>query len=258
MTITTTPIGAASPADVSVLLDGQECTIDSVSSTQIVCTTSSRPGLYARDTVVDIRVNGLGKLDLVDNTFRYVSLWSQTSTWGGQFAPVDGESVAVPEGLNLLVDIDSSPELNMVLVDGGSITFPSNPDPNHVRTFDAKVIFIRNGIFEAGTERDPYSSKLVITMHGKKYDPTVPIYGNKVLGGRYSTIDMHGIARDTAWTNLDSTVAAGATEITLVKTVDWRAGEKIMITSTSFERDEAEEVLISSATNVGGKTVLTL
>jgi len=62
-----------------------------------------------------------------------MSLWSETSTWGGQFAPVDGESVVVPAGLNLLVDIDSTPFLNMVLVDGGSIVLPSDYDPMHLR-----------------------------------------------------------------------------------------------------------------------------
>jgi hypothetical protein len=31
------------------------------------------------------------------------------STWGGEFAPMEGESIYVPTGLNLLVDIDSTP-----------------------------------------------------------------------------------------------------------------------------------------------------
>ena len=84
--------------------------------------------------------------------------------------------------------------LNMVLVDGGSIVFPSDYDPQHERTFDAKIIMINNGVFEAGTEKYPYSSKLTITMHGIKYDPSVPIYGNKVLGVRNSVFDIHGLA----------------------------------------------------------------
>lgn len=123
---------------------------------------------------------------------------------------MDGESVVVPAGLNLLVDIDASPMLNMVLVDGGSIVFPSDADSSHLRTFDAKIIFVHKGTFEAGTESDPYSSRLTITMHGVKYDPTVPIYGNKVLGIRYSTLDLHGLPRD-AWTSLEATASAGAT-----------------------------------------------
>ena len=184
-------------------------------------------------------------------------MWSQDSTWGGLFAPVDGESVVVPKGLNLLVDIDESPELNLVLVDGGSIIFPRDVDPNHERTFDAKIIFVKDGLFEAGTEDEPYTSKLTITLHGVKYDPNTPIHGNKVLGIRYSTLDLHGEPR-TSWTSLDSTVNAGENVLTLVDEVDWRVGEKIMITSTSFERSEAEELTISNVSTAGGKTTITV
>ena len=47
--------------------------------------------------------------------------------------------------MNLLVDIDKSPELNLVIVDGGRLIFPPDEDPNHVREFDANYIFINNG-----------------------------------------------------------------------------------------------------------------
>ena len=171
--------------------------------------------------------------------------------------PVDGESVVVPAGLKLIVDIDSSPELNMVLVDGGAIVFPSDSDPNHQRTFDAKIIMVRNGIFEAGTEEQPYTSKLTITLHGVKYDPNVPIYGNKVLGIRDSRLDLHGAPRNVYWTHLDASVTAGTSSLTLVTEVDWQQGEKIMITSTSFDRSEAEYLTIDTAVTAGGKTTLT-
>jgi len=258
LTISVTDIATSNPNDVTVTIDGVTCAITDVLPTLIRCTTGPRIGLYLDEPRLDIIVAGRGKVDTNEKVYRYVSLWSQTSTWGGQFAPVDGESVAVPKGLNLLVDIDTSPMLNMVLVDGGSIIFPSESDPNHQRNFDAKVIFINNGVFEAGTEDEPYTSKLTITMHGKKYDPTVPIYGNKVLGARYSTVDMHGAARTSSWTRLDATVASGATSITLVDEVDWKAGEMIMITSTDFDRNQAEQHEIDSVSNAGGKTTIVL
>jgi hypothetical protein len=68
-------------------------------------------------------------------------------------------------------------------------------DESHQRTFDANVIFINNGYMEVGTEDDPYTSQLTITMHGKKYDPYIPIYGNKCIGVRFSTLDIHGKPR---------------------------------------------------------------
>lgn len=257
ITFHTTFFDSKNAADVSVKIDGLDCDVTVASNTMIQCTTRPRPGLYLEDPSLEIYVQGRGKIDTREKVFRYVSLWSQSSTWGGQFAPVDGESVAVPKGLNLLVDIDHSPELNMVLVNGGSIIFPSDADPNHERTFDAKVIFVKDGLFEAGTEDEPYSSKLTITLHGKKYDPTVPIYGNKVLGIRFSTLDIHGLPR-TAWTSLDSTVVAGGNTLTLVEEVDWKVGEKIMITSTSYNRYEAEEHTIANVSTAGGKTTVTI
>lgn len=245
-------------ADTYIYIDGIECVVQSVADTSIVCLTQPRFGLYEEDPNLEVWIAGKGYADNLGNSFRYVSLWSQDSTWGGRFAPADGESVVVPAGLDLMVDIDASPELNMVLVDGGSIIFPSDSDPNHERTFDAKVIFVRNGVFEAGTESDPYSSKLTITLHGEKYDPAIPIYGNKVLGIRYSTLDLHGLNRSDSWTHLDSTVSAGDSSITLIKTVDWAVNEKIMITSTNFDRNEAEERTITAVTTNGGKTTLFL
>ena len=43
---------------------------------------------------------------------------------------MEGESIYIPAGLNLLVDIDSSPVLKAVVVEGSLIFAPSS-DPNH-------------------------------------------------------------------------------------------------------------------------------
>jgi len=62
--------------------------------------------------------------------FRYVSLWSDSETWGGDIPPMEGESVAIPEGQHLLFDIDESPLLNAIIVEG-SLIFAPDADPNH-------------------------------------------------------------------------------------------------------------------------------
>jgi hypothetical protein len=57
-----------------------------------------------------------------DLSFTYVFKWSEgADTWGGEMEPMDGETVYVPKGLNLLVDIDKSPLLNAVFVEGSLI-----------------------------------------------------------------------------------------------------------------------------------------
>jgi len=93
---------------------------------------------------------------------------------------------------------------------------------------------INNGTMEIGTERHPYQSKLTITMYGEKYDPAMPIFGKKSIGVSFGTLDIHGVEKKS-WTDLDSTVEPGDTQLTLVEEVDWEIGDYIMITSTDYD-----------------------
>ena len=152
----------ADPTKYTIIIDGIECPVSSATETSLTCTTGDRPGLV--ESSLEIYVEGMGLVSNRGLLFRYVSFWSAESTWGGEFAPLDGESVYVPTGLNLLVDIDRTPLLNLVYVEGGLI-FPSDPDPEHERFFEAHYVFINKGFMEVGTEEFPYTSKLTITMH---------------------------------------------------------------------------------------------
>lgn len=127
----------------------------------------------------------------------------------------------VPKGLNLLVDVDSTPLLNAIIVEGTIIFAPKDNDPTHLRTFDAKYIMVQKGRMEVGTEEFPYTSRIIITMHGKESDPYMPTYGNKVIGVRMGNLDMHGPVRTPTWTVMDQTALAGASTITLSVAVDW-------------------------------------
>lgn len=134
--------------------------------------------------------------------FMYVNYWSLTDTWGGEFQPIEGDTVYVPAGLQLLVDVDSTPILDAVLVEGSLIFAPHPTDPTHLRTFDAHYIFVDGGYMEVGTEDYPYTSKLIITMHSDRQSPEIPIYGNKVIGVRNGILDLHGVPRTPTWTEL--------------------------------------------------------
>jgi hypothetical protein len=86
-----------------------------------------------------------------------VNYWSEPLTWGGEFAPIKGDMIYIPKGLSLLVDVDSTPILSVVVVEGALI-FPPSDNPNHLRTFDAHYVMVKAGYFEAGTEQFPYTS----------------------------------------------------------------------------------------------------
>lgn len=175
--------------------------VSSTTNTQIVCTTSDKP--YVPDMPMsEVFIPGLGKAATQGLIFKYVSLWSEPATWGGDIPPIEGDSISIPMGQHLLVDVDSTEQLVAVVVMGSLIFAPDESDPSHHRTFDASYIMIHGGYMEVGTEEHPYTSRITITMHGDKYTPTLPLFGNKVIACHHGTLDMHGIERDVAWTRL--------------------------------------------------------
>ena len=138
---------------------------------------------------------------------------------------MDGETVYIPKGLNLLVDVDRTPKLKAVLVEGSLLFMPHPTDKDHQRHFDAMYVFVKGGYMEVGTPNFPYTSKLTLTMHGAATDPYIPIYGNKVIGLRNGILEMHGVERIPAWTTMEKTSEIGENTITLHTEVDWKVGE---------------------------------
>jgi len=195
--------------DYSVLIDERPCSVVEADPTYFKCVTSNRPGLFPKPSL-DIKIAGKGSVATQGLIFRYVNYWSEPQTWGGDFAPIEGDMVSIPKGLHLLVDVDSTPVLSAVVVEG-SLIFPPSSKPNHLRTFDAHYILVRGGLLEAGTEQFPYTSKLLITMHSNRSSPEIPIFGNKVLAMYNGVLDLHGVPRTPTWTELDVTADIGAT-----------------------------------------------
>jgi hypothetical protein len=154
------------------------------------------------------------------------------------------------------VDIDESPEINALIVEGSLIFAPHPTDKTHHRKFDAHYIFVSGGKMEVGTADFPYDSLITITMHGTISDPYLPLYGNKCIGLREATLDMHGAARQPTWTVLYETADAGSSTIKLNAPVDWVAGDVIAIASTSYDSREAEERTITAIVDADTATPL--
>jgi ribosomal protein L24E len=103
--------------------------------------------------------------------------------------------------MHLLVDVPSTPILSFVNVEG-SLIF----DQDNAGTFDAEYIIAKGGYVEIGTEEAPYMGELTITMYGREYGTTLPLFGNKVLAVKSpGQLEMHGKPRDIAWTDLKMT-----------------------------------------------------
>lgn len=57
-------------------------------------------------------------------------MWSDPVSWGGDFPPFENESVHIPKGVSVLVDMDP-PKLNAVIVEGSLIFASDDFNPNH-------------------------------------------------------------------------------------------------------------------------------
>jgi hypothetical protein len=67
--------------------------------------------VYSGICAVHLSVSGVGQA--IGGTYRYVDLWSRKTTWGGFDPPIEGDSVVLPKGATVLLDI--SPPLLVVL-----------------------------------------------------------------------------------------------------------------------------------------------
>lgn len=190
--------GFADPSLYKITVDGVDCPIKgTVTDTEIICTSGPRPGTPEQS--LEIYIDGVGLVATQGLRFTYARYWSNEATWGGLFAPLEGESVHIQKGVNLIMDIPRPPNLQIVIVEGSLIFLP-DADANHHRYFDARYIYVRQGRMEVGTEDHPYTSRITITLHGNIKDPYLPIYGNKVLAVERGSLDLHGVPRAPTWT----------------------------------------------------------
>lgn len=77
------------------------------------------------------------------------------------------------------------------------------------------------------------------------------MFGNKGIGCMNCKFSMYGTPRTKTWTVIATTINPGDTTFTVQDAVDWQVGEEIVVASTSFDHNEAEQRTISA---VSGNT----
>ncbi len=151
------------------------------------------------------------------------------------------------------VEIDQSIDLTWLEVQGSLACTDQN------LTLSAGWIMVHGGVLQCGTSLNPFNKKLTITLKGAKSDEVAlgAGMGTKLIGAMHGgRIRLFGENR-VSWTQLDATANAGSAQITLKDAVDWRAGERIVIASTAFDPDQAEERIIASVSGDGKTVTLT-
>ena len=165
----------------------------------------------------------------------YVKRWSDPANWPDGKVPVAGANVVIPEGVDLVLDV-SPPALSSIKIEG-SLTAAERD----LEVIAGSIHVI--GTLAVGTEAAPFAHKMVFTLTGDDPGTDIPskmiaVYGSGVL-------DLHGEAR-RSWTRLAANAAAGATQLLLDDAPGWRAGDRVVIASTSYDPNEAEVGLVVS------------
>ena len=299
--ITLTGTGFTSTTATTVVaLSGYPCTVSSVSTTQVVCTTTARSfiGMSPTGTQISLIVGTVGRALLIQQggivgaplvnptlpLFRYLDRWSAINTWAYDEPPLAGDTVIIPQGQTILMDV--SPPLIFALLVQGVLVW----DNQDGLTLDATYFWVNGGTFEIGTEQAPFTQNATITLHGDRYSTVeLPYIGSKCLAvdgvgmgifgttyapyARYGTdanggarsdyydnmngigvLDIHGLPRARVWTKVTAgTYAAGSTTIHTDELVDFKQGEILVLTDSSWAHN-VEEVIVQSL-SADGKTI---
>lgn len=194
--------------------------------------------------------------------------WSNKSTWAmapqgwggyygnGQYGlPKDNDSVIIPDGKYVVVDCPL-PKMKYLQIEG-VLEFDNGRD----HYLEVELIFINGGQLIIGWENDPILTDVKIVFVGTKDSLNFKLPdGINLIGGKgmgvFGGLDLHGRPRSVTWTRLRSTAQAGSSSFTLVEPVDWRIGDKIIMTTTSYIANQTEVLNITGIS--GDKKTITV
>ncbi|KAM5157489.1 fibrocystin-L [Mantella aurantiaca] len=234
---------------ITVSVAQSPCNVQSANSTQIVCITTAHSPSQKAKVRVNIKGQGIAKMDSAD--FFYIDVWSSIYTWGGEMPPDEGSLAVITKGQTILLD-QSTPVLKMLLIQGGTLIF----DEADIELQAENILITDNGTLQIGTETAPFQHKAIITLHGHLRSPELPLYGAKTLAIRQGTLDLHGIPVPVTWTRLANTAVAGSATLVLQQSVTWKAGDEIVIASTGNRHSQSQnEKMTIQSVSADGKNL---
>jgi cell migration-inducing and hyaluronan-binding protein len=184
------------------------------------------------------------RLALAFAVFVSTAVWAAAATpkpWIGNF-PTTG-AVTIPAGQTVILDTDVN--LTSLTIDGELICADKD--------LAVKASWIAvHGLLRCGTAAVPYTKQLELMLTGADAGLNIMGMGQKFLGAMGGgRVELHGENR-LGWTRLAATANIGATQITLKQTPGWRVNDRIVIVSTDYRADHAEERRIAA---ISGATI---
>jgi len=155
--------------------------------------------------------------------------WSDPQTWGGTVPP-DGAAVVIPAGKTVVLDT-ATHKLADLRIEG--VLRLAEKD---VSLTAASINVI--GTLQAGTAAAPFAHKAIITLTGAPGGTDGASRGLRVTGGK---LLMYGVSPQPGWTKLNQHAAVGTKQFQLKQTVDWKAGDQIVVAPTDHYGVSASE-----------------
>ena len=146
----------------------------------------------------------------------------------------EGDDVVIESGWNMYLDIEETPILNILEING-RLTFLSS---NFSITLNAQKIYVRAGELLIGSEEEPFPETANIVLHGDMdsatltLSPTLEVY-NKVLVN-VGRMAFYGKPRTQVLTRLRQEAFEGDSEIYVEAGLDLVEGDELFLAPTSF------------------------
>ena len=222
-------------SDIYIQLNGINCIPIETTSTQTKCKVAAISGLGSNPLPVEYIVLNKGRAvieNTVSNILQIGHKWSSRATWGLAPLPAAGDTIYIPKGQTLFFDIDNSPILDNIIIEGSLVFLDADSrETGKDINIHSKRILIQRGNLIIGRETQPYiNNKLTITLHGKHGDRLLPIFGTKFLGNYEGNLQIHGRAKSPCWTYLSESAYRYQNEIKVVGPLtNWEIGDEVII-----------------------------
>jgi cell migration-inducing and hyaluronan-binding protein len=172
---------------------------------------------------------------LLVNQPETLARWSDPATWGGRL-PEFGESVVIPGGRRVLLDV-SPPPLKSLQINGALIFDETNLN------LLADWIVVR-GELRIGAASHPHMRRAAIILTAEDPHENVMGLGTKFLAAvGKGTISLHGEQR-VKRASLGEVAEPGADHVVVDRWTDWRPGDRIQIRPARGQSGATEELVI--------------
>src|SRR6516165_3649239 len=168
--------------------------------------------------------------------------WSQASTWQNGIIPTAHAKVLIRPGISVLYDAGASPNLAWIR-DEGALTFADTHDENLL----VETIYVTpTGSFDIGTAANPFVHHATVTF-ADNGPVDLTIDPNQVGRGLVSKghFGVYG-QQIVTFAATSRNPMAGDTGLWFSTPIDWRVGDRILITGTVPDAHQDEEVTITS------------